>query len=278
MKVNLAKSAGFCSGVKIAVRKALQAAKKYPGCVYMLGDIVHNEIVVEGLAEAGIKVVAKISEIPPRAVILIRAHGAVPKIYEAAKKRNLKIVDATCCMVADIHKEAIRITKQGLRVAIIGDKKHDEVEGIAGQIDKAIILPNKESVQSFPRGVQKIGVVVQSTQSEGDVKDVLGELFKRVREVYFVNTICNPTKQHQAEMETMPKENDVVIVVGSKTSANTKRLTKISRELNPKTYQVMTAEDLEKKWFRGAKSVGVTAGASTPDSVIKDVVGALNKY
>ena len=163
MKINVAKHAGFCAGVSIAVRKALVAAA-HPGEVYMLGDIVHNELVVQQLQAAGVRVVASVAAIPRRATILIRAHGAEPRIYAQARRRGLKIIDATCPMVADIHKEARRLARRKYQVAIIGDAGHDEVLGIAGQVKKAVILSAPSEVsRKLPAKVKKMGVVVQST-------------------------------------------------------------------------------------------------------------------
>lgn len=276
MKVNIATNAGFCAGVKIAVRKALAAAKDRPGKVYMLGDIVHNEIVVKDLAAAGVKTVSSITKIPKGATILIRAHGAKPDIYKKARRRGLKIIDATCPMVADIHQAARDLQKRGFRVGVIGDKGHDEVVGIAGQAKDAVILESAADCKKI-KGVKKIGLVVQSTQASSRVREILGGLVGQVGEIMFLDTVCLPTKKRQKEMKVLPGKNDVMIIIGSPSSANTKRLVEISKKINPRTYRVMTSADVKKGWFRKAKTVGVTAGASTPDSVINEVVKKLKE-
>jgi len=271
MKVNVATNAGFCAGVKIAVRKALAAAKDRPGKVYMLGDIVHNEIVVNDLASAGVKTVSSITKIPKGATILVRAHGAKPDVYQKARRRGLKIIDATCPMVADIHKAARDLHKRGFQVGIIGDKGHDEVVGIAGQVKNSIVLESAADCKKI-KGVKKIGLVVQSTQASSRIREILAGLVGQVEEIMFLDTVCLPTKKRQSEMKDLPNRNDVMIIIGSPASANTKRLVEISKKINPRTYRVMTSADIKKVWFRQAKSVGVTAGASTPDSVINKVV------
>ncbi len=274
MRVKVAKYAGFCAGVSIAVKKALKTAHDRPGKVYMLGDIVHNEIVVKNIDAAGVRVVDKISQIPPGSTILIRAHGSLPETYQKARSRRLKIVDATCPMVADIHQAARRLERQGYRVAIIGDKGHDEVVGIAGQVKNPVILESAADSSEITR-IKKLGIVVQSTQSEARIREILASLAGKVEEIRFLDTVCLPTKRRQQEIQEIPRKSDVVIVIGSSSSANTKRLVEISKRINPRTHRVMTARDIRKNWFRRAKSVGVTAGASTPAEVIEEVVAKL---
>lgn len=274
MKVNLAKSAGFCAGVSLAVKKALQAAQQNTS-VFMLGDIVHNEIVVDKISEVGVLVVDKIDNIPAGATLLIRAHGASPQVFKKARERKLNIIDATCPMVADIHRAIIDLSNQGYPVAVIGDRGHDEVEGIIAQVPKAIVLDGMDDIKKVARNFQKLGVVVQSTQDIDYVASICEELKGNIKDLKFVNTICQPTKKHQEDIKTMPKQNDVMIIIGSEKSANTKRLVDISKKINPRTYRVMTDQDLQAEWFEGAKSVGVTAGASTPDETIEEVVNSL---
>lgn len=278
MKINLAQSAGFCSGVKRAVRLALQSAARYPGRVFMLGDIVHNEIVVQRLKQAGIKTVSSISQVPRGAVMLIRAHGSAPETYRRARLRKLKIIDATCPMVAEIHRDAICLEKQEFAVAIIGEAGHDEVLGIAGEIQKPVILTSADDARRWSIKNKKIGVVVQSTQNIDLVKDIVSILLDRAAEVRVFNTICASARTHQAEIRRLPRQNDAMVIIGSKKSGNTKRLFEISRALNSRTYWVETARDLKSAWFRRAKTVGVTAGASAPPEVIMAVVEKLKDY
>ena len=163
-------------------------------------------------------------------------------------------------------------------MVIIGDHGHDEVKVIAGQVKNPIIISSPEEVkEKIPSRVRKIGVVVQSTQNIENAQAIVQKLMTLGREMKYYDTICKPTKLYQAEIRTMPLENDVMIIVGSFTSANTKRLNEISHSLNTKSYQVENGSDIEKGWFDGEDTVGVTAGASTPDWIIDEVVKAIEK-
>jgi 4-hydroxy-3-methylbut-2-en-1-yl diphosphate reductase len=273
MKVNRADTAGACFGVKRAFDIAMKTAKS-EGNVVMLGDIVHNEHVVRKIDEAGVKVMKDLDQVPEGSTLILRAHGAVPDLYEAAEQRNLKVVDATCPMVFEIHDEVKQLAEEGYTIVVIGDHGHDEVVGIAGQVPGTIVVSSPDEARLMPRK-RKIGIVSQSTQNIDNVRACVAELCLKSREVRFINTICAPTKNHQDEIRTLPYENDVVVIIGSQTSANTCRLTEISLAINPRTHQVASAAELKPEWFRGAKTVGVSAGASTPDWIIDEVVRAL---
>lgn len=275
-KINVAKNSGFCFGVRMAVDKALEEAEKSDN-VIMLGDIVHNEHVVQKIDDSGVRVV---DELPSEntGTLMLRAHGTVPEVYKEANEKGYKIIDATCPLVLEIHDNARGLDKDGYKVVIIGDHGHDEVKGIAGQVKNPIIISNPEEVdEKIPSRVRKIGVVVQSTQNIENAQEIVKKLMTLGREMKYYDTICKPTKLYQAEIRTMPLENDVMIIVGSFTSANTKRLTEISCSINPKSYQVENGSDIDKAWFDDAETVGVTAGASTPDWIIDEVVKAIEK-
>ena len=269
MKITIAKSAGFCFGVKRAIDIALASAARSKDRVYMLGDIVHNENVVKNIERAGIKKTGKLNN-PRIGSLLIRAHGSSKKIIEKAGRLGLKIIDATCPMVKEIHNIAIDMDSRGYKIIVIGDYKHDEVQGIVGQIKhKAIVLQGLADIKKkVPKRMQKSAVVVQSTQNLEKVLKMQELLKERVDDLQFFNTICSPTRLKQAEIKTLPKASDCIIVIGSKTSANTKRLYQIAKSINKNSYWINSPDELKKKWLRGAKSVGITAGASTPDETI----------
>ncbi|MFC1562590.1 4-hydroxy-3-methylbut-2-enyl diphosphate reductase [candidate division KSB1 bacterium] len=270
-KINIAKNAGFCFGVKRAVSLALNGAKKHKD-IYMLGDIVHNEHVVEKIKNSGIKVVENINQIK-KGVLLLQAHGTPPEIYSKAKKRCLKIVDATCPLVLEIHEYAKKLEEEGYKVIIIGDYNHDEVIGIASQLKNSIIVAKPEDINKKIKNIiKKIGVVVQSTQNIENTKKIIAELIPKCRKLKFIDTICGPTKSYQREIRSMPLNNDIMIIVGSFKSANTCRLTEISKSLNTNTYQVESENDIKTKWLQSAETVGITAGASTPDWIINKVI------
>jgi len=274
MQIELAKHAGYCFGVRDAVELALEAAEKH-GRVYMLGDIVHNEIVVERLEKAGVRVVSTLEEAKD-APLLFRAHGTPVGTWDAAGDRALDVLDGTCPLVKKIHDEVIELANEGREVVIVGDHGHDEVVGIASQIEGTIVVSGPEEAERLPR-MRRAGVVSQSTQMIENVMAVLNVLYRKVVDLRFINTICFPTKRNQEEIRALAVNHDVVIIVGSFTSANTKRLTTIGGELNGRTYQVRSAEDLESSWFDGVSSVGVSAGASTPDELIHEVIGRIRE-
>jgi len=271
VKITVAESAGFCFGVRDAVAIALETSRASGKPVQMLGHIVHNERVVNQLDKAGIKVLKSLDQAKD-GILLIRAHGAEPKTYEEAKARGLEIVDATCPLVTEIHEKVRELYAEGYPVIVIGDHGHDEVRGIAAQVPDTMVVSCPEEVAKLGRKFRRLGVVVQSTQNVDNVKAVVGELIPLCLEIRFFNTICYPTTKHQRDIRTMPLENDVMIIVGSFTSANTKRMAEISTSLNPRSYQVTGAEELKREWFEDANTVGVHAGASTPDFVIDEVV------
>lgn len=277
MRINLAKSAGFCFGVKRALDIALRTAKGQKR-VEMLGDIVHNKEVVEGITQAGIK---KIKRLGPgkNKTLLVRAHGTSSKILKEARRRGYKIIDATCPMVKEIHKIAKENEKNGYRIIIIGDRKHDEVRGILGQLKKrALVIDN---IKNIPLknllNLKKAVVIVQSTQNQDKVLKVVDFLEKVIGELKFFNTICKPTRTKQKEIKILPPKNDIMIIVGSKASANTKRLYEISKSLNKKSYWIASKKDLNPAWFKGVKKVGIATGASTPDTTTQDIINRIRK-
>jgi len=272
VKINLAKSAGFCFGVKRALEIALKTAAT-GAIVYMLGDIVHNEDAVKRIRKAGIKKIRKLGR-GQNKFLLIRAHGASFDTFQRARHLGYKIVDATCPMVREIHKIAQEMEKKGYRIIVIGDKRHDEVHGIAGHLKKKAIVI--DSLKNIPlkslEGIKKASLVVQSTQNLDKVLRILEVLKRHIPELKFFNTICKPTRIKQEEIKKISPNNDVVIIIGSKTSANTRRLYEISKSLNKRSYWITSKKELKPGWFKNAKNVGVTAGASTPELTTQDVI------
>jgi 4-hydroxy-3-methylbut-2-enyl diphosphate reductase len=272
MKINVAKSAGFCFGVKRALEIALETSHSEKN-VCMLGDIVHNEDVVRQIQRSGIKKIKRLGKGFGK-TLLIRAHGASLATINKAKKLGFKITDATCPMVKEIHSIAANMERKGYTIIIIGDKKHDEVQGILGQLkNKAIVI---DSLDSLPfnalKGIKKASVVVQSTQNLDKTLSIVSLLKKYIKDLRFFNTICRPTRIKQEEIKALPLKNEVMIIIGSKTSANTKRLYQISKALNKHSFWIQSGKDIKAGWFRGIQKVGITAGASTPDSTTQAVV------
>ncbi|MCK9574033.1 MAG: 4-hydroxy-3-methylbut-2-enyl diphosphate reductase [Candidatus Omnitrophica bacterium] len=272
MRITLAKSAGFCFGVKRALDIALKTSL-LKNKVYMLGDIVHNEDVVKRIENAGIKKVKHLRK-TKGAIMLIRAHGASMNIFQKASKLGYKIVDATCPMVKEIHKIAKEMENKNYKIIVIGDKNHDEVRGIIGQLKKRAIVidtPAKIPLNKI-KEIKKACILVQSTQNLDKALKTVAILKKYIPDLIFFNTICKPTRTKQEEIKAMPLENDSMIIIGSKNSANTKRLYEISRSLNKKTWWVNSKRDIKNSWFKNTRSIGITAGASTPQDVIEDIL------
>ena len=276
MKVLLAKDAGYCFGVRDAVNLAYETADK-EGEVYMLGHIVHNENVVTELEKTGTKVIDNLDEVPDNKPILFRAHGTVPKVWDEAEKKGINIVDATCPLVTEIHEEVRKLAAENRRIIIIGDHGHDEVNGIMEQVQDSIVVANPEEAKRL-RKMKKVGVVSQSTQMIENVQDIINILMTKVFDLRFVNTICFPTRRNHEQIKSLAELSDIMIVIGSFNSEKSKRLTELAKERNERTYQVTCANDLDSDWFQQSDTVGVSAGASTPDNIIENVVTAIKSF
>lgn len=270
MKIFLARDAGYCFGVRDAVNLAYDTAEAH-GEVYMLGTIVHNERVIENLSNAGAKVVETLDDVPEDKPILFRAHGTAPELWKKTDKKKINLVDATCPLVTEIHDEIKKLEEEGRRTIIIGDHGHDEVIAIAAQVRNPIIIANVDEAKTL-RKMKKAGVVSQSTQMIENVQEIMNVLMEKVFDLRFVNTICFPTRRNHEQIKELAVQCDVMIVIGSFTSANSKRLTQLALERNKRSYQVTTAEELDMSWFNDCETVGISAGASTPDEIINDVV------
>mgnify|MGYP006077932111 FL=1 len=275
MKILVAKDAGYCFGVRDAVNLAQKSGQDYEA-VYMLGDIVHNESVVEDLSKAGSIVVNSLDDIPKDKPVLFRAHGTDPKVWKDAQKKKLNIIDATCPLVTDIHEEIKILESENRITIIIGDHNHDEVIGIAAQVKNSITISNVEEARSL-RKMKRAGVVSQSTQMIENVQNIINVLMEKVYDLRFVNTICFPTRRNHEQIKELAGICDLMIVIGSFTSANSKRLTKLSLARNKNSYQVMDENDIDIKWFNNIESVGISAGASTPDKIIQQVIHKIQK-
>ncbi len=275
MKIFLAKDAGYCFGVRDAVNLAYDTAKNH-GDVYMLGTIVHNERVIDDLSKAGAKVVDSIDDVPKDKPLLFRAHGTSPELWDKAKKNNLKLIDGTCPLVTEIHHEIKRLDEEGRKIIIIGDHGHDEVIAIAAQVERSIIIANVDEAKKL-RKMKRAGVVSQSTQMIENVQGIMSVLMEKVFDLRFVNTICFPTRRNHEQIKELSLHCDVMIVIGSYTSANSKRLTQLALERNKRTYQVTASDELDESWFDNCETVGISAGASTPDETINEVVSRIKE-
>ena len=269
MQITIAKDAGYCFGVRDAVNMAYDAAEKY-GDVHMLGSIVHNEKVVNDLENAGAKIVRSLSDVPDGSPILFRAHGTVNSLWNEAKAKKMNIVDATCPLVTEIHEEVRKLAKDGRQIIVIGDHGHDEVVAIADQVKNSIVVATPEEAKQLKK-FKRAGLVSQSTQAIENVQEIINIIMTKVFDLHFVNTICYPTKRNHEQIKEMAVQNDIMVIIGSFTSANSKRLTQLASDRNPFSYQVTGAADLKPEWFENKEKIGISAGASTPDYLITEV-------
>ena len=274
MKILVAKDAGYCFGVRDAVNLAKKSGEEYDS-VYMLGDIVHNERVVSDLEKSGSMVVNNLDDIPEDKPVLFRAHGTDPEVWKEAQKKKLNIIDATCPLVTEIHEEIKILESENRKTIIIGDHGHDEVMGIAAQVKKPIVISNVDEAKKIGR-LRKAGVVTQSTQMIENVQEIVGILMEKVYDLRFVNTICYPTRKNHTQIKELAKISDVMVIIGSFTSANSKRLTELAKQRNDNSYQVIDENDIKEEWFEDVSTVGISAGASTPDNIISNVIEKIN--
>ncbi len=274
MEVTVAKSAGFCFGVKRAVDMVYQETER-GGKVYTLGPIIHNEQVVEDLASKGVMVIDSPSDLEGVAdgTVIIRSHGVSREVFEQLKQYNVKVVDATCPFVGKIHRIVQEKYQEGYEIIIVGNKCHPEVEGIQGWCHNAAsVIETIEEAQNFcPEEGKKQCVVSQTTFNYKKFKDIVEIFREKSYDILVVNTICNATEERQTEAGTIARQSDAMLVIGGKHSSNTQKLYDICSKECPNTYFIQTLDDLDLEQFQSFRSVGITAGASTPNNIIKEV-------
>lgn len=285
MKITLSQFAGFCNGVKRAydmVSALDMVSAKKP--VFILGTLVHNDSVNGRIQKIGIKEIkrevflaATKGEI---GTIIFTAHGTGPDVYKKAKLIGADVVDTTCPKVIKVQRLAQVFAKRGYNLIIIGDKDHKEVRGIkdwAGGKTQIISKLSDIGKINFPIS-SKIAVLSQTTQNEDLLKNLALLIQKKYPKAEIIFTICRTTERRQKEIKKLAKVNDLVLVIGSKASANSNRLYEISKQLNPKTYFIDSADDIKKQWFNNVKSVALSAGASTPSWIIEEVLKKIQSF
>lgn len=274
--IRVAEHAGACYGVNRALELARRCALEHAEPVHTLGPLIHNPIVVEELAEQGVGLSQSLDEID-RGSVIIRSHGVVPQVIEDARARGLSVVDATCPYVKKVHKAASNLVHEGYDLIIVGESGHPEVEGIVGHAEgKAHVVASPQDLDGLTLG-KRVGVVVQTTQTAANLSAVVAALAPLVSELRVVNTICAATSERQRAAASLASEADIMIVVGGKNSGNTRRLAQICHVACPKTHHIEDAAELDRSWFDGARLIGITAGASTPQAHIERVVSAIER-
>jgi len=276
MKVTLAKSAGFCFGVKRAVDmvyEQIEDAKERP--IYTYGPIIHNEEVVKELAEKGVRVIAEDEDphgLEPGTVI-IRSHGVGRKVKEDLENAGFTIVDATCPFVQKIHRYVAKYAEEGYFVLIVGSESHPEVQGIIGWMpnDSYAVISTPQDLEDLALAGEKICIVSQTTFNYNKFQELVEIIRKKGYDILVLNTICNATEERQSEAAMIARDVDAMIVIGGKHSSNTQKLFEICKKECQDTYYIQTKEDLDLSVLQSISNVGITAGASTPNKIIEEV-------
>ena len=282
LKIILAQPRGFCAGVERAIEIVEKALQIYGPPVYVRHEIVHNKRVVNNLSSKGAIFVKELDQIPEGAVTVFSAHGVAQRVEDTAKFRNLPVLDATCPLVAKVHKEGQRYSKDGFEVILIGHEGHPEVEGTMGRISGPVYLvSNTEDVEKLKvKNPNKLSYVSQTTLSVDDTRDIIKALQDRFPNIIGpdVKDICYATQNRQSAVRDLVKNVDLVLVVGARNSSNSNRLKDIGSESGVNTYLIETADDMLTDWFTNVESVGITSGASTPDELVKEVIDKISTF
>lgn len=277
MEVIVAKTAGFCFGVRRAVEQVYEQIEKNQDVpIYTFGPIIHNEEVVNDLNSKGVQVIDTEEELGrlERGIVIIRSHGVPKRIYDLLEAKNITVVDATCPFVKKIHKTVRKYSQAGTQVIIAGNPVHPEVQGIIGWCETpAIVIEKPEDIEKYTWEKDRKYCIVSQTTFNFQKFNKLIEIFSKMRyDVVCVNTICNATQERQEEAAKIASEVDAMMVIGGRNSSNTQKLYEICRGKCKDTYYIQTVDGLDTGWLTSMKKVGITAGASTPRNIIQEVV------
>ena len=282
MRVILAQPRGFCAGVERAIEIVERALKQYGPPVYVRHEIVHNKRVVEDLKAKGARFVEEVDEIPAGAITVFSAHGVSQKVEDDAKLRELPVLDATCPLVAKVHKEGQRYAEKGYEVVLIGHEGHPEVEGTMGRIPgKVYLVSTVQDVDNLEvADSDKVAYVTQTTLSVDDTRDVIEALKDRFPNIVGpdVKDICYATQNRQAAVRDLAEKVDLVFVVGAHNSSNSNRLKDVGEESGVPSYLLEDLNSLDPSWLDGVDAVGITAGASTPEALVLELIDKLREY
>jgi 4-hydroxy-3-methylbut-2-enyl diphosphate reductase len=282
MQVILAQPRGFCAGVDRAIEIVERALHQYGPPIYVRHEIVHNRRVVEDLKAKGVRFVDRVEQIPNGAITVFSAHGVSEKVEQDASVRSLRTLDATCPLVSKVHIEGSRYAAKGYDIILIGHENHPEVEGTVGQIPGRVLLVSDvgdvEMLQV--RDPDKVAYITQTTLSVDDTRDVIAALRNRFPKITGpdVKEICYATQNRQAAVRTLASIVDLVLVVGAQNSSNSNRLCEVSNASGVPSYLIEDSSAFDPAWLHGKKSVGITAGASTPENLVQDLIAKLREY
>lgn len=275
MKVYLGVPRGFCAGVVRAVDVVELALEKYSHPVYVKHQIVHNPNVVNSLEEKGAMTVEDVDEIPEGSTVVFSAHGSPPEDFAKAKKRNLNVIDATCPLVTKVHNEAIKYANDGRRLVLVGHKGHQEVKGTMGQTDMFLVNDRNELVMPDWDEDTPVTVLTQTTLSVDDTKRSIEEIKSKFSDVIVRNDLCYATTSRQAAVKQLCKLVELVLVIGAENSSNCNRLREVAQAHGVDAYLINGPDELDSSWLEGVENVGITSGASTPESMVQAVIESL---
>ncbi len=276
MEILIAKSAGFCFGVKRATQMAFDAADNYQS-LQSLGPLIHSPQMVKKLEEHGIRVCKRVEEVDGEAIV-VRSHGVTAEEFAALKVCGKTIVDATCPFVTKAQEYAAELSREGYLLVLVGDAHHPEVQGILSYAGgEVVIVASSAEANEIPKN-RKIGIIAQTTQSIENFRAIVGVCLEKTRQLKIFNTICDATSVRQEEAVNIAEQVDLMLVVGGYNSANTTRLAGLCREKGTLTYHIETAGEIDPRWFDDVQRVGLTAGASTPQFLIDEIVASLHHF
>lgn len=282
MRAIVAKPRGFCAGVERAIRAVELALEQYGPPVYVRKEIVHNRHVVARLREQGAFFVEELDDVPAQAVTVLSAHGSPPEVYEEAQRRGLRLIDATCPLVRKVHTEVRRYVKRGCRVVLIGHSGHDEVVGTMGQApDRTILVESVEDVERLELSPEEPGVILtQTTLSQDDTRGIVEALRRRFPHLELPpsDDICYATQNRQNAVKAICGDVDLLLVVGSQNSSNSRRLTEVARARGVESHLVDGPESIDHRWLQTVRCVGVTSGASAPEDIVQGVLAYVRDH
>ena len=282
MKVILAQPRGFCAGVERAITIVEKALELYEAPVYVRHEIVHNRRVVENLKAKGVKFVDELRQVPGEAVAVFSAHGVSRKIEKEAAARKLESIDATCPLVSKVHREGQRYSAAGYDIILIGHRNHPEIEGTLGRIPGPVsLVSDVKDVEALEvRNPEKVAYITQTTLSVDDTRDVIETLRKRFPKIVGPDTrdICYATQNRQSAVRALSSLVELVLVVGARNSSNSNRLCEVASSNGVPSYLVEDPSKIDPEWLRGKETIGITAGASTPEELVRDTIKKLREF
>ena len=281
MKIILANPRGFCAGVNMAIESLERALDFFGSPLYVYHEIVHNKYVVERFLRRGVVFVESLEEVPEGAPLLYSAHGVAPQVREQARRRKLRAIDATCPLVTKVHLEAVKYAREGYTIILIGHEGHDEVVGTMGEApDCMVLVETADDVERLEvPDPGKVAYLTQTTLSIDDANVVIAALREKFPRIANPprDDICYATQNRQEAVRVLASRSDVVLVLGSQNSSNSKRLAEIARSLGPRSHLIDGVSEIRPGWFQGAETVLITAGASAPEDVVQECITYLQR-